>query len=179
MPFQKAALVAELAGGHPTTGAYNADNQLAADELNALNRPAPASVNAVLEYLLEEKYRSSSAEGQAGKLYGRIVMVSQASSGGDPFAITSPVANEHIAAANAFLRLLVDLDTIDVLDVNIEEMLDSLVEAECIGNNDKTAIQGLAQNVRSRVAELNADPDPAKHIGRLIVNATHVADARS
>lgn len=31
------ALTAELLAGHPVTGAYNADDQLAADELNALN----------------------------------------------------------------------------------------------------------------------------------------------
>lgn len=33
-----ADLAAELAGGHPVTGAYNVDNQLAADEINAVNR---------------------------------------------------------------------------------------------------------------------------------------------
>lgn len=32
------ALKAELLAGHPVTGAYNADNQLAADQLNAVNR---------------------------------------------------------------------------------------------------------------------------------------------
>lgn len=31
-------LTAELLAGHPVTGPYNVDNQLAADELNALNR---------------------------------------------------------------------------------------------------------------------------------------------
>ena len=33
-----ADLAAELIAGHPVTGAYDADNQLAADQLNALNR---------------------------------------------------------------------------------------------------------------------------------------------
>ena len=32
------ALAAELTAGHPVTGAYNADDALAAGELNAVNR---------------------------------------------------------------------------------------------------------------------------------------------
>ena len=40
------ALNAELLAGHPDTGAYNVDNQLAADELNVVNRTIPrASMN--------------------------------------------------------------------------------------------------------------------------------------
>ena len=35
-----AALAAELTAGHPDTGAYDADNALAAAEINAVNRPA-------------------------------------------------------------------------------------------------------------------------------------------
>ena len=38
-----AALKAELISGHPGTGAYNADDALAADELNAVNRTRPLS----------------------------------------------------------------------------------------------------------------------------------------
>ena len=37
MAIDYAALTAELASSHPVTGAYNADAQLAADELNAVN----------------------------------------------------------------------------------------------------------------------------------------------
>ena len=37
MEMNYTALRAELDSGHPVTGAYNADDQLAADELNALN----------------------------------------------------------------------------------------------------------------------------------------------
>ena len=35
------ALQSELLAGHPDTGAYNADDQTAADELNAINRTLP------------------------------------------------------------------------------------------------------------------------------------------
>jgi len=35
------ALKTELDAGHPDTGAYNVDNALAADELNAVNRTLP------------------------------------------------------------------------------------------------------------------------------------------
>lgn len=38
------ALAAELAAGHPDTGAYNVDDQLAADELNAENRTRNRSI---------------------------------------------------------------------------------------------------------------------------------------
>lgn len=37
------ALKAELAAGHPTTGAYSANDQTAADEINAENRTADRS----------------------------------------------------------------------------------------------------------------------------------------
>ena len=39
-----ADLAAELVAGHPVTGAYDADNQLAADQLNAVNRTRNRSV---------------------------------------------------------------------------------------------------------------------------------------
>ena len=35
----------ELDTGHPDTGAYNVDDQLAADEMNAINRPADGGVD--------------------------------------------------------------------------------------------------------------------------------------
>ena len=37
MSIDYVALKAELDGAHPVTGAYNADDQLAADELNLFN----------------------------------------------------------------------------------------------------------------------------------------------
>lgn len=38
MAIDYAALQAELLAGHPVTGPYDADNQIAADQLNAVNR---------------------------------------------------------------------------------------------------------------------------------------------
>ena len=46
-----AALAAELAAGHPDTGAYDANNLTAAGQLNAVNRTAPRDTVAGSEIL--------------------------------------------------------------------------------------------------------------------------------
>ena len=57
-----AALAAELAAGHPDTGAYNADDALAAGEINVLNRPGDVTIADLIKFLLMDNVHSTDGD---------------------------------------------------------------------------------------------------------------------
>lgn len=71
----------------PTRVDYNADNQIAADQLNELSRPSPVPTSEYLQYFIENEHRLeigtdqytrlSGAVGPATSLYSRLVEVTQ------------------------------------------------------------------------------------------------------
>ncbi|MGI9202661.1 MAG: hypothetical protein ACR2Q3_01555 [Woeseiaceae bacterium] len=173
MSLDYLALKAELLAGHPSTGAYNADDQLAADELNALNRPVPVPAIAILEYCLTETYRENSGSDlQATNLYGRVSMVAGSQPGADPFGVADQITVGQVAAAKTVLRLLEDDGLALSLAIgDIDSALTKCQGSNCFSPAQKNAIVGLAENKQSRALELD--------LGRTKINAGHVAHARS
>lgn len=173
MGIDNQALRDELLAGHPDTGAYNADNQLAADELNAQNRPVPAPAGAILDFCLTETHRENTGSDiQATNLYGRIRMVAETTVGGDPFGVGDAITVGQLAAAKTVLRLLDDSGfALSLAMADIDSALTKCQGANCFSPPQKSAIVGLSENRQSRAQELN--------LGRAIINAGHVAYARS
>ncbi len=159
-------------GGHPVTGAYNADAQLAANEMNAFNRSAGASPVAILDYLLRNEYRGEN-------LYGRIAVVADAQqapiranngsiTGWSWPTVTLGDANadiqltlDHVASAKALMRLTDrnsgvegDLNTA-ALDAILNALAGGAQNAQCMGPAHKTALKALSDNRQSRANELS------------------------
>lgn len=152
------ALKAELLAGHPDTGAYNADDQLAADEINALNRDIDVDSATLLEYCITTEFRGSS-------IYGRIVAVANAKPG-DLLPLGNLGADitltlGHISSANAFIRFMEpDIDVpVKSDETEFDNMLSAMAlganNAQALGSADKTAIIALSQAKQSRANELN------------------------
>lgn len=79
-------LRAELDAGHPDTGAYNANDALAADEINDRNRPAAGDVQDMIAYIIANTSRTNEgADVVATSLAGRLARVATADVGTDPF----------------------------------------------------------------------------------------------
>ena len=163
MAIDYAQLKIDDAAGHPVTGAFNADPQIAANEWNALNIDGPPDAGGLLQYLLLERFRT-------GTLYGRIKMVSDSRplrAGNSwefaPLPLGAADADivptqDQVAAACAMIRM-VDTDTgfaTSLLDSRIDNILNDLAVGgiEAIGPIDKTAIQGFSQNVQSHANDL-------------------------
>lgn len=177
MPFDYPALQAELLAGHPVTGAYNIDDQLAANELNALNRPSEAEAAEILQYcLLETSRTNAGADLVASNIYGRIKAVAGSAVGADPFNTGRPgdqLKLEEIHAAEAMLRILGAESgfALSLLDARFDAILEQLAQCRAMKQGDKTAIQGLSVDQQNRVMELQ--------LGRNRVNADHVTKARA
>jgi len=164
----------------PLARGYAAMNDAAvAADLMTIYRDAPASSQALLEYLTLERFHT-------GSLYGRLRMVANSMPVRDgantwtipplPIGLAGAdvaISQDHIASAAALLRF-VDTDTaltVTLLDSRITNILDDLALAGCeaIGAADKTAIQALSQSQQSRASEL----------GLGIVKEGHVQIARA
>lgn len=173
MPIDYQALKAELLAGHPDTGAYNADDQLAADELNVQNRPVPAPPLAILEFCLTETHRENAgSDTQQTNLYGRVQMVAESVAGGDPFGVNDSLTVGQIAAAKTILRVLQDDGlALSLAMAELDSALTKCQGANCFSTPQKNAIVGLAENKQSRAQELE--------LGRVLINAGHVAYARA
>ncbi len=146
------ALKAELLAGHPDTGAYNADNQLAADEINAVNRDVAAPIESMRNYFLLERKNSMF-------LMGRLEIVSKGTVGADPLGDTVTLTLEHISAAKTLLRILNPASdfTIDTNDSRFDSLLSDLSGgsgAKVIAPGDATAIKAFSTNQQSRAVEL-------------------------
>ena len=173
MALDYAGLQAELLAGHPDTGAYDADDALAAGELNALNRPVLASGAEIREFCLYTLHNEGTgSDTQNANIYGRIEMIAEAKQGDDPFGVTDSLEVQQIAAAKTFLYML-NADDFQVLlaDTEFDAILTKLQGANAFSPADKTALQALADNKQNRVTEIG--------FGRTQVNADHVAFARA
>ena len=151
------ALKSELDAGHPDTGPYNADQALASDELNAINRPAVVGAVDVLDYLVENTHR-------VGSLYGRIAFVAGLARGddlpmGNAEASIGTADLKHIAAAKCLLRFTTEpAPATPLSQTAIDSAIDALAggadNAQCMGPAHKSALQGLVDDLQSRAQEL-------------------------
>ena len=158
------ALKSEIDTDPLARGYAGMTDQQVADDMNLFNRDAPATSQAILQYLTLERFRQ-------GSLYGRLMMVALSRPVRDgasnwsippvPLGVSDAdiaITQEHIAAANAILRYA-DVDvatTVTLLDTRFDALLDDIGPTGCeaIGANDKTALQALSQNQQSRAMEL-------------------------
>jgi hypothetical protein len=155
------ALRAELDAGHPDTGAYNIDDAIAADELNLLNRPGPAAVEGMLNYLFENRSRTNSGTDTARtSMLGRLVAMSQTSPPDDPFGSGTNATQAHVHAAKMFVNLLhvTELTGINFENTEFQMMIDLLGSGAGNGKvwkqADSNVLKGLSAGLRSRVTEL-------------------------
>ena len=133
------ALKAELDAGHPVTGAYSANSEAAAEEINALNR---TRINAI-----------GSAE--------LLAWSGQASSGDRPRIIKieegKANADEQCAALCITAEQMIMRDNTS-LDLNLPDrvaMLNALVAYGVLSASDKASIDALAEESISRADELS------------------------
>jgi len=133
------ALKAELDAGHPVTGAYSANSEAAAEEINALNR---TRINAI-----------GSAE--------LLAWSGQASSGDRPRIIKieegKANADEQCAALCITAEQMIMRDNTS-LDLNLPDrvaMLNALVAYGVLSAADKASIDALAEESISRAEELS------------------------
>ena len=133
------ALKAELDAGHPVTGAYSANSEAAAEEINALNR---TRINAI-----------GSAE--------LLAWSGQASSGDRPRIIKieegKANADEQCAALCITAEQMIMRDNTS-LDLNLPDrvaMLNALVAYGVLSAADKVSIDALAEESISRADELS------------------------
>jgi len=156
-PEQLIALKAELdANAHPVTGAYNADHQTAADQLNALNIVGDIPTQEMLEYLyVNEKDNLA--------LYGRIAAVAQ-SSVGDLLPLNGGVDVtldfNHISSALTLISALRQSEggNIDLGLAVTTKVLSNLAAGQgcrAINPGQKTALEALADDRQSRATALD------------------------
>ena len=133
------ALKAELDAGHPVTGAYSANSEAAAEEINALNR---TRINAI-----------GSAE--------LLAWSGQASSGDRPRIIKieegKANADEQCAALCITAEQMIMRDNTS-LDLNLPDrvaMLNALVAYGVLSASDKASIDALSEESISRAEELS------------------------
>ncbi len=133
------ALKAELDAGHPVTGAYSANSEAAAEEINALNR---TRINAI-----------GSAE--------LLAWSGQASSGDRPRIIKieegKANADEQCAALCITAEQMIMRDNTS-LDLNLPDrvaMLNALVAYGVLSAADKASIDALSEESISRADELS------------------------
>ena len=153
------ALKAELTAGHPDTGAYNVDNQLAANELNMINRPAYGGVNQMLTYLVTHKNRTNTGNDTTGTaLLGRLRHVAESNVGTDPFdqqgGYTLTLAQKHAASCFFHVSMSPNLDTLDFIDTEIDLFYTAIEGAGIWKAADTTVLKGYSQNQQSRANEL-------------------------
>lgn len=166
------ALKAELDAGHPDTGAYNASDSLAADELNAQNRPADGSISEVVKYVSEQKSRSNNGtDTRAQYITYRLDLVAAASPSQDVFGSGNNLQPKEIEAAIAFRKIIESpqLEAINFVTTEISGMLEDLRAAQIMKAADVTAIKAVSSDQQSR----------AQEIGLGVVRVGHVTEARA
>lgn len=177
------ALKAELLAGHPDTGAYNVDNQLAADELNAINRPANGGIDGMVTYMVTNRNRTNDGnDTKVTTLMGRLKHVAESNVGDDPFdrGVGFEIDLEQKNAAQMFVAVLENsqLNTLDFEDTEIDVAYTALNSAASHAGvwtpADITALKGLSQNQQSRASEISAVIEYNRKI-----TVSHVSYARS
>ncbi len=133
------ALKAELDAGHPVTGAYSANSEAAAEEINALNR---TRINAIgSAELLAWSGQSSSGDRP------RIIKIEEGKANAD----------EQCAALCITAEQMIMRDNTS-LDLNLPDrvaMLNALVAYGVLSASDKASIDALSEESISRADELS------------------------
>jgi len=131
-------LAAELASGHPDTGAYSSDAATAADELNAANRTRTVPITSA-ELLAWSAGRSSGDR-------PRIVKIREAANHSD----------EGVRALAIAADLMITRDTTS-LDLSLSDrqlMLAGLVAGGVLSAADKSSLESISVRAISRAEEL-------------------------
>ena len=174
-------LKTELLAGHPDTGAYNADDALAAGELNAVNRAvATVAIETILKFLLlENTHKTDGTDTQDRAIWTRmkdVVALAETPSA----AVANPWGSTAIGTVTEIRQIkthqLLDFFTlsaqgnlpVDLTDSNFVEYLAGAESAGCMSAAQETALKALADNLQSRASEL----------GLGLVKAGHVQEAR-
>jgi hypothetical protein len=133
------ALKAELDAGHPVTGAYSANSEAAAEEINALNRTRINSIGSA--ELLAWSGQASSGDRP------RIIKIEEGKANAD----------EQCAALCITAEQMIMRDNTS-LDLNLPDrvaMLNALVAYGVLSAADKASIDALAEESISRADELS------------------------
>ncbi len=162
-----AALAVELAAGHPDTGAYNADDALAAGELNAKNRPANVSIEDIMKFLILDNTHKmdDGTDTQDRSLWQRMKEVVAMSDTPDAAA-----ANPWGASALGNITEIQQVKThqlfeyftlfaqgglsVDLTDSNFKVYLAGAQAAGCMSESQETALLAMSNNLQSRAAEI-------------------------
>ena len=159
-PVQLATLKAELLAGHPDTGAYDADPQLAANQINETNRPGDGDPNELIRYVWFERYRTNSGTDLAqAYIYGRIVHAAGQGVGSNPFG-ADPVISltlDQLASLCTFMNIIEGIQRgvpVSLGDTRLRNMLADIRDTGAMSNGDKNAIEALANNEQSRASEI-------------------------
>lgn len=148
-------LKAGLVAGHPTTGAYSADDATALGEVTALNLPGAPDVSKVREYCRSNEFK--------GRLILGSLKIAALSSPGAllPFGGSASVPADLVMSAQHIIGAHILLDVMDatasppnLLDSAFDESLQDLVSAGVMGGADKTAIQALSSNQTNHAQQL-------------------------
>ncbi len=146
-----------------------------ANDMNLINRDADGGVTGMLEYVVENMYRTNeSGDTTKTSILGRLVTVSESAVGADPFDSGHILTMVHIHAAKMFVYIMsnTNVSTLDFVNTEVDGMIVSLNGAASNAGvwsvPDGNALKALSQNQQSRGNELG--------IGK--VRTGHVVEAR-
>ena len=141
---------------HPVSGAWNVDDQLAADQGNALDIDAPGGVDGMLQYVIENRSRTNSGTDlTATSILGRLIAMSKAEPPADPFGGGTNSTMEMVHAALMFVFLLnsPQISTANFTNTEVDAMIDILSSGAGNGKvwkaADATALKALSLNTQS------------------------------
>jgi len=162
-----AALATELASGHPDTGAYNADDALAAGELNALNRPADVTIADLLKFLLmDNTYKTDDGDDtQDRAILTRMrdvvaMATTPTEAAANPWGSTSIGNITEIQQVKTHqLVNFIDLSAqgdlpVDLADSNFQVYLAGAEASGCMSASQEAALLALGNNLQSRSQDL-------------------------
>ena len=183
MAFDYVGLQAELLAGHPDTGAYNANDQLAADELNAVNRPVDVTIDIILKFLLLDNVHSTDGtDTQDRAIWTRMkdvvaLAVTPTAAVANPWGSSSLGTITEIQQVKThqllnFFTLTAQGDLpVNLTDTKFRVYVAGAQAAGCMSEAQETALNGLGDNMISRGAELS--------LGRNHISHSHVETARA
>lgn len=178
-------LKTKLDDGHPVTGAFDADDQLAADQFNALNIiNTQLAITAILKFLiLDNVYSTDGDDTQDRSLWQRMKEVVALSAA--PFeAVANPWGSSSIGNITEIRQIktqtLFDLFTlsaqggltVNLTDSNFKNYLAGAQSAGCMSEAQETAL--LALDKGSYAAEIAAEIRYSKPL-----MAHHITTARA
>ncbi len=169
----------ELAAGHPDTGAYDADDAIAAAQLNALNRDGDTTIDTLFQFLLlDNTYKTDAGDDtQDRSLWLRIKDVAsitpwntgtQPDPWGGGGTITEIQGIKCRQLYEFFTLALQGSLPLSLAETNFGVYLAGARACGCMSTDHETALKALSQNRRSRGEER----------GLGVVKPGHVEEAR-